>query len=560
MKKITAVIMLLIFAVSAFCSCSSSDSIVLFFAVKEKAGSFDPQIVSDDTASIVVGNCFEGLLRLDENGNTVNGAAKNYTVSPDGLTYTFYLRTDAKWHLTSNAQKQLEKELPENFDLSVTAYDFRFALIRAVDPATNSKQSHLLGNILNAKEISDGTLTADNLGVKAIDKYTLEITLSQPQSNFEKVLTQPVCMPCNETFFEACSGRYGTLIAFSLSNGPFYLSRFDDTSYRLNKAADYVGESEAVPDYIWLYVDNDKDSLITSLKENEYSGAVISDNIYSSLKITKKMTVVECPDVLCCFIMNPKDEVFCENGMRMALASATDVSNIALSAERAAAEGFVPICAADKTATHPNVYSEENAVAYLKSGLNKLGVQSVNVTLKCEEKYEDAMKKQLQEWQRILGISVNFTVETSSENEIKSAYESGNYQLIFYPLQAGADSAYEYFASLPIEFYGVPVQKDIEDTLSDKDTSNEQKDTPASQDENAPTKEYILSLTDSMNSSTDEHYKETYKELESRLAASSVMLPVWNENSYFVCTENVKNVLYFSSNDSLYFHKATNKK
>lgn len=550
MKRLTAIMLILIFTLCSLCACTSSDPMVLFFSVDTQAGSFDPQIADDTTAKLIAANCFEGLVRYDENGDIVNGVAEKYTVSSDGLTYTFYLRKDAVWHLTSNAQKQLEKKLPENFDLSVTAYDFQFALQRAADPDTGAQGAYMLGNILNYQKIASGELGIASLGVKAVDKYTLEITLSQPQSNFPEILTEPICMPCNETFFNACSGRYGTLIAFFLSNGPFYLSRFDETSYRINKSPDYVGESSAVPDYIWLYVNEDDEGLISSLEEHDYSGAVLNDALYSLLEVDKKMTVTESPDTLCCFIMNPNDSVFCENDMRLALAAATDVSTIAQNASRAKAEGFVPISCADKLSVSPEVYNEQNAAAYLKSGLAKLEQDSVSVTLLCETKYEEIMKKQLQEWQRILGISVSFTVKTADAAQVTAAFESGNYQLIFYPLTSGGNSAFKYFGSLPLSVYGVKTNVISEDG---------EENTASNIDENAVSGDYILSLILSLYSSDSEHFGEVYKELESRLAASSVILPVWNENSYFVCTKNIKNVMYFSSRDSLYFHKATDK-
>ena len=76
MKRILAVIMIILCFTGIFSSCSSDDPVVLFFAMEEPAGSFDPQIVSDDTASVVVRNCFEGLLRKDENPLISRGGNK----------------------------------------------------------------------------------------------------------------------------------------------------------------------------------------------------------------------------------------------------------------------------------------------------------------------------------------------------------------------------------------------------------------------------------------------------------------------------------------------------
>ncbi len=534
MKRISTLLLSILLLTGILSSCSSEDPVVLFFAVDSPAVTFDPQIVSDATASIIVRNCFEGLLRKDENGNIINGAAKSWTVSPDKLTYTFKLREDAMWHLTSNAEKQLEGKLPENFPLNVTAYDFQFALQRACDPMTGAHQSYMLYNIENAPEILSGNKNRSELGVRAVDRYTLEIKLSKPQSNFPEVLTEPLCMPCNEVFFNACSGRYGTLIAFSLSNGPFYLSRFDETSYRINKAADYAGESTAVPDYIWLYVTDDNETLREVLETDDYSGAVISEDVYADLKIKKSMTVIQTPNVTRSFIFNINDTILSNAEIRKALCAATDCTLVASNAQKNAANGIVPSsAAAENVAYHPITFNEKGAPQHLKKGLEELGISTADVVLLCESQYEDAMRRLLQEWQRILGISINFSVKTGTSEEVKKAVSSGAYQIAFYPITAQTDSSYEFFGTFlensPFNITGYSSENTAE-------------------------------LLSQLYSGNDSSFRSVYSSLENEISQANIILPVWEENSYFVCTKDVKDVIYFSGNDKLYFHKATNEK
>lgn len=533
MKRIIALILCLFVFVGGFTACGSSDPVVLFFAVEASAGSFDPQIVSDPTATIVVRNCFEGLLRKDENGEIVNGVAKSWSVSPDGLTYTFSLREDAVWHLTSNAKEKLGEKLPENFDLSVTAYDFQFALRRAVDPATGAHLSYMLYNIENAPEILEGKKQVNELGVRVIDRYTLEITLSTPQSNFPEVLTEPVCMPCNETFFKGCNGRYGTLIAFALSNGPFYLSRFDESSYRINKAADYVGESVAVPDYVWLYVVNDEARLLEVLETDDYSGAVISADTYSRLSVNKKMTVTENPNTIKGFIMNLSDAVMGEENIRKALMSATDTAAVAENLKKEAAQGMVPLNAAEEVSSHPEPYSEEKATVYLKNGLEKLEMSKIDISVLCTKEDEDTVRRVMQEWQRILGINVNFSVKSVTSSQLSSSVNSGEYQVALYSYSSETDSAYEYFGSFTADSpYNITGYNGLG----------------------------MEELIAKLYSSDEKGYHSVYSSIESKLSAESLVIPVCSESTYFVCTRDVRDVIYFSGNDKLYFHKATNVK
>lgn len=526
--------MCILIITAALGGCSSDEPVVLFFATDKKAGSFDPQIVSDTTASLVVRNCFEGLLRKDENGDIINGVARDWSVSPDGLTYTFYLREDAVWHLTSNAEKQLEGKLPEDFDLSVTAYDFQFALRRACDPATGAHGAYMLYNIENAPEIAKGELSSSQLGVYVKDKYTLEIKLSQPQSNFPEVLTEPVCMPCNETFFEACSGRYGTLIAFSLSNGPFYLSRFDDESYRINKSPDYAGDSVAVPDYVWLYVVKDTDRLIEILETDDYSGAVISEQVYKQLTVNKNMTVTENPNTVRGFIMNLSDTVTGEVNIRKALAAATDTETVAENLGGVYTASLIPpSCSPEGAVSHPEPYSEEKAEIYLNSGLGNLETDSVDISVLCEPQYESAVRRVMQEWQRILGIRVNFSVKTATASDVRAAVENKDYQIALYTLSSGSDSPYGFFGSFTS---GSPYN------LTGFD--------------GAGMEELIAKL----HSGDERDFLSVFSSVESKLSGASLFIPVCTESSYFVCTKNVRGVLYFSSADNMYFHKATNVK
>ncbi len=533
MKRIISLLFCLVAMAGLLSSCNSSDPVVLFFAVEDSAGSFDPQIVSDATASIVVRNCFEGLLRRNENGEVINGVAESWSVSEDGLKYTFKLREDAVWHLTSNAKEQLGEKLPENFDLSVTAYDFQFALRRAVDPGTGAPLSYMLYNIENAPEILDGRKAPEELGVRVIDKYTLEITLSQPQSNFSEVLTEPVCMPCNETFFKGCTGRYGTLIAFSLSNGPFYLSRFDETSYRINKAADYCGDSVAVPDYVWLYVVDTEEKLLEVLETDDYSGGIVKAETYEKLKVSRKMTVTETANTVKGFIMNLSDPVMGEENIRKALLAATDTGAVAKNMNKEQAKGIIPPVIEKTEVNHPVAYSEEKAQVYLKNGLGKLEASKIDISVLCEKKDEDTVRRVMQEWQRILGISVNFSVKTAEKDKLLQAVESGNYQVALYNLRSETDEAYEYFGSFTS---GSPKNVTKFDGFG------------------------MEELIGKLYSADEKVFLSVYSSIESKLYSASLIIPVCNENTYFVCTENVRGVIYFSGNDKLYFHKATNVK
>ncbi|MGN1418589.1 MAG: ABC transporter substrate-binding protein, partial [Acutalibacteraceae bacterium] len=223
-KKIISLFLCTALVLLSFTACGSggaNERIVT--PIDSEPEYLDPQIVSDKGAKNIVLNCFEGLVCYDENGEIVPAAAENYSVSDDGLVYTFDLRQDGQWKVTSAAKKIIGEDKAESFDTRVTAHDFVFALRRALQPETLCPYASSLMNIKNAKKVNSGSVSSKNLGVKASSDYTLVITLERKDSDFLSALTLPACLPCNEEFFELTKGRYGLSADNLIYNGPFYI-------------------------------------------------------------------------------------------------------------------------------------------------------------------------------------------------------------------------------------------------------------------------------------------------------------------------------------------------
>lgn len=215
----------LLFALTA-CGNDGSGA-ALSYPIESQPECLDPQIAQGAEAKTVVLNCFEGLARKDSEGKFSPAAAKSWSYDSASLTYTFKLREDARWVIMKKAYKSiLGDDIDNTFDSRVTAADFVFALKRAVNPATGAPEAMSLGVIKNAKSIINGKLSPDKLGVSAVGDFELRITLEHAtdEAAFLDLLTKAVCMPCNETFFNATKGRYGLDYSTLMCNGPFYLS------------------------------------------------------------------------------------------------------------------------------------------------------------------------------------------------------------------------------------------------------------------------------------------------------------------------------------------------
>jgi oligopeptide transport system substrate-binding protein len=179
------------------------------YRVLDEHSSVDPQVVEDVSGAEIVRDLFEGLMNQDEDGNLEPGVATGYTVNDDNTVYTFTLRDNAKW---SNGT-------------SVTAGDFVFAWQRAADPELSSPYQWFieLMSIANAAEVIAGEAPTSDLGVRAIDDLTFEVTLSAPLPYFPQMTTHSTTFPAPRAVIEEFGADW-TKPENIVSNGAYVLT------------------------------------------------------------------------------------------------------------------------------------------------------------------------------------------------------------------------------------------------------------------------------------------------------------------------------------------------
>lgn len=169
----------------------------------------DPHKTSTVYEAHVLRDLFEGLVMQDAKAELIPGAAESWTVSDDGKVYTFKLRKDAVWSDGS----------------PVTAEDFVYAFRRLEDPATGAEYASMLYPIVNAEEANTGKGKLEDIGVKAVDATTLEVTLKAPTPYFLEMLTHQAAYPVNKASIEKLGADWikpGNLV----SNGAFTLAEW----------------------------------------------------------------------------------------------------------------------------------------------------------------------------------------------------------------------------------------------------------------------------------------------------------------------------------------------
>ena len=150
MKKLLSIVLALCFVLSMTGVALAEDVQTINVCIGSQPETLDPQLNSASDGSNYIKHLFEGLMKYGWNGEgVVNGVADNYTVSDDGLVYTFHIRDDAKW---SDGQ-------------DLTAEDFEYTFKRLVDPATAAPYAGDMGKYLkNGLAISNGEMSVDELG------------------------------------------------------------------------------------------------------------------------------------------------------------------------------------------------------------------------------------------------------------------------------------------------------------------------------------------------------------------------------------------------------------
>lgn len=229
-----------------------------------------------------VSNGVDGLFENDQYGNLKPSVAENWSVSQDGLTYTYKIRKGVKWY-TSDGEEYA----------NVTAKDFVTGLKHAAD--TNSEAIYLLQKSVKGLNdyLSGANKDFSNVGIKAVDDYTLQYTLSQPEPYWNSKLTYSVTWPVNAEFLKSKGKDFGksTDPTSILYNGPYLLKALTTkSSIEFTKNENYWDKDNVYFDNIKLTYDDgsDQESLERKFTDGVYTLARLFPNSSNYSKVSKK--------------------------------------------------------------------------------------------------------------------------------------------------------------------------------------------------------------------------------------------------------------------------------
>ena len=229
-----------------------------------------------------VSNGVDGLFENDQYGNLKPSVAEDWSVSQDGLTYTYKIRKGLKWY-TSDGEEYA----------NVTAKDFVTGLKHAAD--TNSEAIYLLQNSVKGLNdyLSGANKDFSNVGIKAVDDYTLQYTLSQPEPYWNSKLTYSVTWPVNGDFLKSKGKDFGksTDPTSILYNGPYLLKALTTkSSIEFTKNENYWDKDHVYFDNIKLTYDDgsDQESLERNFTDGVYNLARLFPTSSNYSKVEKQ--------------------------------------------------------------------------------------------------------------------------------------------------------------------------------------------------------------------------------------------------------------------------------
>lgn len=234
---------------------------------------------ADNTA--VITNLVDGLLENDSYGNLVPALAEDWSVSADGLTYTYKLRKDAKWY-TADGEEYA----------SVKAQDFVAGIKYAAD--NKGQAMDLIQNSIKGLNdyVTGVTNDFSTVGVKALDDYTVEYTLTRPEPYWNSKTTNSILFPVNEEFLKSKDKDFGTLTPDSiLYNGPYLLKDFTSkSSIEYVKNPHYYDHDKVTIEKVKLaYFDgSDQEMTIRNFESGAYSIAGVYPNSSNYAKTKEK--------------------------------------------------------------------------------------------------------------------------------------------------------------------------------------------------------------------------------------------------------------------------------
>ncbi|MGO2082539.1 peptide ABC transporter substrate-binding protein [Vagococcus sp.] len=403
----------------------------------------DTTQTTDKNTFTMVQHLFEGLVRFDKDTQVVPGIAESYDVSPDGLTYTFKIRPEAKW---SDGRP-------------ITSKDFAYAWKRLVNPKTQGPNAYLLDSVKKSSEIRKGKAKIEEIGLETPDDQTFIVQLETAQPSFLAVASIGWLAPQSEEFVNDHEETYGTTSETTLYNGAFVLENWEGTSdtWTLKKNPKYYDQEVVKLTEVEVQTIKEENTGINLYLNQELDLTKISGAYVGEYKNDPGYT--SYLDVSNHFLdFNKKaNTVLANNDLRRAVALAIDKEALT---KYVLADGSKPLNGLVPRNLYQNSETKEDFRAYSgnyltynikeaknswKQAQKKVGQEvALNLLASDDEqgkKVSEYLKSQIEE--NLTGISIDITLQP--KNNVNQLRQDKDYEISLSGWIAGSSELDSYF-------------------------------------------------------------------------------------------------------------------
>lgn len=373
---------------------------------------------------------YENLVTLDDDDNTVPGAAESWDYDEDTLTYTFHLRKDGVW---------------TNGD-PVTAKDFEFAWSQALNPDVASDYAYFLYFIKNAEKYFNGEVAWDEVGVKVVDDYTLEVTLEQPTPYALFLFSFGTLAPINQRFYEAVGADlYSTEAQYFCTNGPFALTEWSHNDKIVMQKNDaWHGAADVEVEEIDWKIITDANAALSSFLAGDLDMVGLDTGELIKQATAAGATIQSYTDGTSFYIyFNNNDQYLSNVNLRRALFNAIDEQKEIDTVWQNDNEPMTSFTAPGVSATDGTSFAgkvgelyapsrdQEKAKEYLATALSELGCTvddlSAHLSIDCGDSATSIAEASFyqEQWRQVLGIEV--TVNSMITKQGSQNRKTGNY-------------------------------------------------------------------------------------------------------------------------------------
>lgn len=447
---ITAVMILNVLTIFTGCEEDDGSGHTFKYNLASNPQNLDPQLASDESSIMVIENIMSGLVKKGSDGSIQPDAAKSYTISDDGLVYTFELKDDIYW------------ESAADFTEKLTANDFVFAFQRIYD--SEALFSPYIDDFLcikNAEAVSKGNLSKDKLAVTATSDNTLQIELEYPCFDLLEKLTLTGAKPCSKAFFEFTKGRYGLSAETTASNGAFYLKEWNydpywDNNYMILRRNKSNSENYFTYPYsLNFFIKKGTDSNMSDFLAGDIDCTVVSN--YDK-KIFEKKRYESYATKTYGLIFNTNSKYLASKSIREALSSSF-VRVESQNPDYVSGCGIIPLGVSVAGRKYRelvsdegfNLYDKGKALSLWNSELkanNFVSIDGLKITVP-ESFGETALVSSITEqWQQNLEFYCGIEVVSENEYQLKLSNETYDIALVEIQSESGTAGGFlDYFSS-----------------------------------------------------------------------------------------------------------------